>query len=58
MTLVCQCEEKLLCMLHFLNCVTELYCTIFYCEPEPELYQPVLKYFLLERIQTEVFQFI
>ena len=32
--------------------------TIFYCEPEPELYKPVLKYFLLERTQTEPFQFI
>ena len=33
-----------------------LNCCIFYCEPE--LYKPVLKYFLLERTQTEPFQFI
>ena len=32
--------------------------TIFYCEPEPELYKLVLKYFLLERTQTGEFQFI
>ena len=32
--------------------------TIFYCEPEPELYKLVLKYFLLERTQTGSFQFI
>ena len=32
--------------------------TIFYCEPEPKLYKPVLKYFLLERTQTGAFQFI
>ena len=32
--------------------------TIFYCEPEPELYKPVLRYFLLERTQTGALQFI
>ena len=30
----------------------------FYCEPKPELYKPVLKCFLMERTQTEAFQFI
>ena len=32
--------------------------TIFYCEPELELYKPVLEYFLLERTQTGASQFV
>ena len=36
--------------------VLELY--HFYGEPEPELYELVLNYFLLERTQTGAFQFI
>ena len=31
------------------------YYTIFYYEPEPEIYRPVWKYFLVERTQTEAF---
>ena len=52
-------RRKIASYVLFLNCVTtvELY-TIFYCESEPELYKPVMKYFLLERTQIEAFQFI
>ena len=55
--LACQCKEKLRCTFHFLNCVTRTM-PFFTVKLNRQRYKPVLKYFLLERTQTEPFQFI
>ena len=51
-------KAKKNCFVRFIFQIVVLDHTIFYSEPEPVIYKPVLKYFLLERTQTEAFQFI
>ena len=46
------------CFVRFIFKIVLLELYHFYCEPEPELYKQVWKYFSLERTQTGAFQFI